>query len=41
MARESHLDFEVQDTSWIADGTATESFSKQNCSEATADLRVW
>jgi len=25
---------------WIADGTATEGFSRQNCSEVTADLVV-
>jgi len=40
-ARGSYLDFEVQNTSWIADGTTTEGFSRQNCSEAIADLGVW
>ena len=39
MARESHLDFEVQsemDCRW----NCGREFSRQNCSEATADLGV-
>jgi len=40
MVRESHLDFEVQNIKLNCRWNCDREFSRQNCSEATADLGV-